>query len=828
VAKPGEGTPVLTDAGKTMGTPNYMSPEQIHAPGDVDHRADIYALGVVFYQMLTGELPGKQLQPPSTKVQIDVRLDEIVLRTLEKNPELRYQQVSEVKTCVETIVSTPPGSSRREEAQTEKSEIGNRKSEIVPRLSPTAILGALLIPVFFVSTVFWNFGHQGGLQALVDTIISTFGFVSIIGATVLGWISVAQILRSDGSLYGMWLALFDGLALPGLILNVLLIFVLLFANKIVNDSLLVWWYPFMEEHAFLNNWHFLIWLLFATAVIIGSNYAVIRGVWRTVNKSMNGSTDTASPGWKTPFGVVAAIVTVFVVAGLVVHHFHPGRPFYIGQKHFPQGDYLEITSVERSTNQMTVKGYYNLVSHDRALLALYITTTAPVVTPTDQKQEMHISKGVGDFELTDPHVVLGLPHVNMYSVTGGEPFAELYFGTKAEAADESKMNLQSTAQVDDEVAQLKLQQAEKDVKDAEARFSVGTITEYELQKIKLSRDIAAAEVKGDNAEVARLKLAVAELDLDVAGKKLAIGNATQQEYDQAKLARDTEMVRYKLVQNGTPQIVLPTKTIILTRATNQLVGTTTDTRTVGVWSDSTLLSGEKLRQITRLPDGETVGGDASLFLRYKSGRVGTSTSFTWWFKEEDGFGAAEAEAATAQIREHWTQTPLTFKQSVPLEVFCVTNGRGATLAGSIEFVQTAPQPTVASGQIKATVQVKHFGDFISFPGIGFTAEVPDGYELHATSNYGEGDINSPGGPYDYNASWFPMNHGMRQPAVTALSWNLKHPPVANDPSSWNDPSEKFEIILGQPRLILSITNSPDDVFQGFLELVGPERTTHQP
>jgi serine/threonine protein kinase len=99
------GDPMLTEAGKVMGTPQYMAPEQIEHPSEVDHRADIYALGVVFYQMLTGELPGKDLQAPSKKVHIDVRLDEVVLRALEKKPELRYQQASLLKTQVETIAS---------------------------------------------------------------------------------------------------------------------------------------------------------------------------------------------------------------------------------------------------------------------------------------------------------------------------------------------------------------------------------------------------------------------------------------------------------------------------------------------------------------------------------------------------------------------------------------------------------------------------------------------------------------------------------------------------------------------------------------------------
>jgi tRNA A-37 threonylcarbamoyl transferase component Bud32 len=114
----------LTDAGKVMGTPQYMAPEQVSHPAEVDHRADIYALGVVFYQMLTGELPGKRLEPPSKKVQIDVRLDEIVLRALEQKPELRYQQASVLKTQVETISAAAPNS----ESQVTKAEPPSRLS----------------------------------------------------------------------------------------------------------------------------------------------------------------------------------------------------------------------------------------------------------------------------------------------------------------------------------------------------------------------------------------------------------------------------------------------------------------------------------------------------------------------------------------------------------------------------------------------------------------------------------------------------------------------------------------------------------------------------
>jgi len=99
----------LTETGRVLGTPQYMAPEQVEHPGQADHRADIYSLGVVFYEMLTGELPLGRFAPPSQKSAADPRLDEVVMKTLEKEPERRTQTAGEVRTQVETIAGAPRG-----------------------------------------------------------------------------------------------------------------------------------------------------------------------------------------------------------------------------------------------------------------------------------------------------------------------------------------------------------------------------------------------------------------------------------------------------------------------------------------------------------------------------------------------------------------------------------------------------------------------------------------------------------------------------------------------------------------------------------------------
>jgi hypothetical protein len=110
----------LTAEGQVMGTPHYMAPEQVERPLQVDHRADIYSLGVVLYEMLTGDLPLGKFPPPSRKVQVDVRLDEVVLRALENDPARRYQHASQVKTDLATITATGEAAAPAAEAMSDR------------------------------------------------------------------------------------------------------------------------------------------------------------------------------------------------------------------------------------------------------------------------------------------------------------------------------------------------------------------------------------------------------------------------------------------------------------------------------------------------------------------------------------------------------------------------------------------------------------------------------------------------------------------------------------------------------------------------------------
>jgi hypothetical protein len=175
-----------------------MAPEQARAGKSVDHRADIYALGVVFYEMLTGELPRGHFRPPSQMASVDHRLDPIVMRSMASDPNHRYQQVSELKTDVERVsdASTPP-------------PLATPAPLPDARLSKMAVGGAVWGVPFLVS--------QGLGVSWFD--FGIIGFTAPVGATLLGILALRAIRRSGGQLHGMPLAVAAAFLIPLVVLN---------------------------------------------------------------------------------------------------------------------------------------------------------------------------------------------------------------------------------------------------------------------------------------------------------------------------------------------------------------------------------------------------------------------------------------------------------------------------------------------------------------------------------------------------------------------------------------------------------------------------------
>lgn len=98
----------LTQTGMAMGTPDYLAPEALRRDMEVDGRADLYAVGVMLYQMLTGDIPRGVFKMPSQKFQsIDPRFDRIVRCALEQDREERYQTSQELRRDLDIILTTP-------------------------------------------------------------------------------------------------------------------------------------------------------------------------------------------------------------------------------------------------------------------------------------------------------------------------------------------------------------------------------------------------------------------------------------------------------------------------------------------------------------------------------------------------------------------------------------------------------------------------------------------------------------------------------------------------------------------------------------------------
>lgn len=316
-----EGQPAHTRDRYVIGTPYYMAPEQVEHPLEVDHRADIYSLGVVFYEMLTGELPLGRFALPSQKVTVDVRLDDVVLRALEKEPQRRYQQAGQVKTDVETIsgggtgnlaaaVAAPPHTPSPPRPPTGTTGGAAAVPAGEPRFSGKAIAGLIWVALGLVAfAVMANVPDPYSPHFVPVWLFAIPCLITPLGTTILGWMAVGDIIRSQGKICGLWLAMVDGLLFPLVAVDALITLLCYF-------GVIAAWGSSNEppdRYLALFGMASVVFSLFADLIIIW--FAV--GAVRRARQAHAGSAtqQPATNGW---WGFIKALLILFFFALITV------------------------------------------------------------------------------------------------------------------------------------------------------------------------------------------------------------------------------------------------------------------------------------------------------------------------------------------------------------------------------------------------------------------------------------------------------------------------------------------------------------------------------
>jgi len=157
----------ITGAGVMIGTPEYMSPEQVEGK-EVDQRSDIYSLGVILYEMVTGRVPFEGDTPLSIAVkqkteipkeprelntQIPEDLSRVILRCMEKDKEKRYQSAGEVRSELENIEKGIPTT---EKVVPERKPITSREITVQFSLKKLFIPALIAVAVVIAAVIIWQ------------------------------------------------------------------------------------------------------------------------------------------------------------------------------------------------------------------------------------------------------------------------------------------------------------------------------------------------------------------------------------------------------------------------------------------------------------------------------------------------------------------------------------------------------------------------------------------------------------------------------------------------------------------------------------------------
>ena len=188
----------LTRTDQAMGTPRYMAPEQLERPRDVDHRADLFSLGVVFYEMLTGHVPAGVVEPPSRIAGVDPGIDDVVLGALEREPDRRPQSAADIERGLKGIgqgaaLAATGAADRGGDHRTESSDGASAGS-------PTG-LAAGAVPASELE------GEQGARPWSPPTLLGSFDVPDLVTLLAVPFSFLSVAVSQSGSL---WLEMDQG------------------------------------------------------------------------------------------------------------------------------------------------------------------------------------------------------------------------------------------------------------------------------------------------------------------------------------------------------------------------------------------------------------------------------------------------------------------------------------------------------------------------------------------------------------------------------------------------------------------------------------------